>query len=508
LKASELLADLVLGSAIAESDVHLQNYFVRTSFYQDFVKDRADLILGPKGSGKTALFRMIAEGQFDIPELQDTIIFPAFNTQGSVFFQDLINLSVVYSEKLLRRLWTAYILSVVGNYLASSGHSLLDSRDLKLALKSCGLYEQPTTETRSIWSAMLRTFRRLIRPTSIEGRIDLGDGMPGIEGRLEFEGAENAGSAVAVESPPGWLTTAFDPDRLINTIVATLRSMGLRCWVIFDRLDEAFQDDRTLERAALRGLLRAHSDISSYGSALRTKLFLRGDILDRITEESGFVNVTHLRTLTINWSHKHILDMAVRRLISSDSVVRFLGSKGAQSKNEVIPLMMSSIEETAKQTKKKSKYSAASYMIARTVDASAEFNPRNIVSFMLAAQQIELGRRQLNDEELRPLSGPPITMETMIKAWRKISKDRLIDTLYAEHNSLRSTIEKFRNGPQRFDRAWLADLLEVDRSSKELADTIASLKYCGFLGQPGRDIYKVPDLYRPALGLNPKWEDR
>ncbi|CCH27590.1 hypothetical protein ABZ816_08040 [Actinosynnema sp. NPDC047251] len=30
----------------------------------------------------------------------------------------------------------------------------------------------------------------------------------------------------------------------------------------------------------------------------------------------------------------------------------------------------------------------------------------------------------------------------------------------------------------------------------------------GFLGRPGIRIYRIADLYRPALGLNPKWEER
>jgi hypothetical protein len=60
-KAADLLADLDLGSAVAESDNLLETARVETSVFDDLLADRVDLILGTKGSGKTALYRIFVD---------------------------------------------------------------------------------------------------------------------------------------------------------------------------------------------------------------------------------------------------------------------------------------------------------------------------------------------------------------------------------------------------------------------------------------------------------------
>ena len=60
-KAADLLAGLDLGSTVAESDNLLETARVETSVFDDLLADRVDLILGTKGSGKTALYRIFVD---------------------------------------------------------------------------------------------------------------------------------------------------------------------------------------------------------------------------------------------------------------------------------------------------------------------------------------------------------------------------------------------------------------------------------------------------------------
>src|SRR6516164_3955188 len=60
-EAAELLAGLDLGSTVAESDNLLESARVETSVFDDLLADRVDLILGTKGSGKTALYRIFVD---------------------------------------------------------------------------------------------------------------------------------------------------------------------------------------------------------------------------------------------------------------------------------------------------------------------------------------------------------------------------------------------------------------------------------------------------------------
>src|SRR5437870_13493075 len=59
--AARLLADLDLGSSVAESDNLLRAAQVETSVFDDLLADRVDLIPGTKGSGKTALYRIFVD---------------------------------------------------------------------------------------------------------------------------------------------------------------------------------------------------------------------------------------------------------------------------------------------------------------------------------------------------------------------------------------------------------------------------------------------------------------
>jgi len=60
-RAVTLLQSLDLGSSIAEEDDLLETARVETSAFSDLLKDKVDLIPGTKGSGKSALFRMVID---------------------------------------------------------------------------------------------------------------------------------------------------------------------------------------------------------------------------------------------------------------------------------------------------------------------------------------------------------------------------------------------------------------------------------------------------------------
>ncbi len=60
-EAIRLLNSIDLGSPVAEHDTMLYEARIETTAFQDLFRDRVDLISGTKGSGKTALYRLISE---------------------------------------------------------------------------------------------------------------------------------------------------------------------------------------------------------------------------------------------------------------------------------------------------------------------------------------------------------------------------------------------------------------------------------------------------------------
>jgi len=50
-----------LGSSVAEFDSRLQEYFLETKVYRDFVAGKIDIVSGDKGTGKSAIFRIVRD---------------------------------------------------------------------------------------------------------------------------------------------------------------------------------------------------------------------------------------------------------------------------------------------------------------------------------------------------------------------------------------------------------------------------------------------------------------
>src|SRR5438105_3265932 len=89
LELKDVLRELDLGKSVAEFDDALERYFVETDTFRDLVANKGDIVAGDKGTGKTALFRILAKRYRDYPELGNVEVVPGFNPTGSPVFQQL-----------------------------------------------------------------------------------------------------------------------------------------------------------------------------------------------------------------------------------------------------------------------------------------------------------------------------------------------------------------------------------------------------------------------------------
>ena len=112
----DLLAKLNLGNSVAEFDSDLQSYFVETQSFRALVKGDVDIIAGDKGTGKTALYRVLRERYREFPDLANIEIIPAFNPAGNPVFQRLGQMQTL-TEGQYTTIWKSYFLSLVGNWL-------------------------------------------------------------------------------------------------------------------------------------------------------------------------------------------------------------------------------------------------------------------------------------------------------------------------------------------------------------------------------------------------------
>jgi hypothetical protein len=452
MKCESVLREVRFGGDVAERDNNLENYFVPTTSFSELIEDEADLILGAKGSGKTAMFRMLSTNSFEGEELVDTDVIPAFNMQGNVIFSRLTN-STNTDEPSLRNKWWLYIIALVGNHLMDKYRAVTGSTGLRRVLNERGLHTADP-EPIAVWQMVLD------QTTQEEN---------------QFRSNAN-----------------FGLDEVLELEFRVLNTLGRRCWVVFDRLDEAFYANRSLERIALRGLLRAHMDITSYNSPIRTKLFLRTDVLDRITQDGGFVNATHVSSHTIRWNMKSLQDLVARRVVESSAFCQVFGInpnevRTEQGRTKIIDFVLPRSSNGRESTFEK--------IVKNMTDGSGEYNPRNVLTFLKLAHKMQLAICERDDPDL-DLNGPLISGMTTNSAWAQVSRKRLTDTLYAEFNELRPWVEKFKGAPKQYDSlAALGEVLDLPPSSDEFKQVVSDLRYSGFLSELAHNRYAIARLY-------------
>ena len=484
MKIAPLLRDLLIGSDAAENDTNLEAYFVRTATYWNIVGDQADVILGAKGSGKSAIARRICSRQVVEQDLDMAIdVLPAFNLQGAVAFRKLGTDFDHLNEASLRVMWMAYVVSLVGNHLVKNYPTLEETRVIRDALNTSDLLDEDNKQAK-IWDKILDLLRR-IAPRRIEAQVSLDpSGAPVLGGSAEFGGEPQTINKVDL--------ARIDWQALLQTAVDAFVKIDRKCWVVFDRLDEAFPENRALERSALRALLRAHLDISSYGAAIRSKLFLRTDLLDRITVGGGFVNATHMRRMTIEWEYGDVADLIARRVMDSKVIVEAFSFVPEQlstptGRQTVISKLLPREIESA---------DVLNWVIGRTSDATEAINPRNVVTLLRLARNNGLLAASRDSTDFQ---GSLLMSVTIRKAWAELSRIRLQDTIYAEFNQLRPYLEKLTGRYSSYSSQELANWLGLSIDSEAFRRAAIDLKYAGIMRQSSRGTFTVPLLYRPAL---------
>src|SRR4028119_1601928 len=118
----ELLQHLTFGERTAEEEENeLEAYFVETDEWRQVYGGSADVIYGPKGSGKSAIYALLmrrVDALFDA----SILITAAENVRGAPVFQSLTD-DPPADEEQLRRMWKLYFLTLLGHAFREYGIS-------------------------------------------------------------------------------------------------------------------------------------------------------------------------------------------------------------------------------------------------------------------------------------------------------------------------------------------------------------------------------------------------
>lgn len=480
----EALGKLDLGSSVAEFDGELRNYFVETATFRALVRGEIDIIAGDKGTGKTAMYKVLRERYRDIKELNDIEIIPAFNPAGNPVFQRLAQLPPL-SEGQYATIWKSYFLSLVGNWLleildgpVSDNTNALDELLQKIGLRSADDGAQ------TVFSKLINQVKRVLSPAAVEMGFSITDaGMPVLTPRIEFGEKEQAATVKAQE--------VIQHEDALKVLDSCLAEVGLNVWVALDRLDEAFQGHPDIERPALRALLRTYLDMLEFPT-IRLKLFLRKDLFRKVVH-GGFVNLTHVnaKRLDIVWEEADLKALLCNRVRRDAD---FLGALGIDAKtdDQVFAALFPPQVDAGPR-----KASTWAWMMSRIKDGNGIRPPRNLVDLAKKAQEAQL-RAEERTPRLYASGSPLIEPDALRKALQRLSEDRVNDTLLAEAAELAPNIERFTDGKAEHNVSSLAVLFKIPEDLVKV--TIKPLLEIGFLEETG-ESFKVPILYREGLNI-------
>lgn len=478
----DVLRALDLGSSVAEFDNSLEKYFVENEAFHALVNNEVDIVAGDKGTGKTALYRVLQKRYGSLPQLKGIEVLAGFNPAGSPIFQRLVREEVL-SEGQYVSVWKAYLLSLIGNWaLEIVGEDHSDRfRRLAIMLSETSLRSKDD-KPETIFNKIVNFVQRALSPQTAEVEFTLSEsGIPIVKPKLTFRDGDKEQTAKEVSHEEAL--------RLLNDCLADL---DYSVWVALDRLDEAFQGFPAVEVPALRALLRTYLDLLEF-DRFRLKLFVRRDLFRRIIG-SGFVNLTHInaRKKEIVWDEGDLLNLLCRRVRDNAEVVRALTVNGMTDEQLFYRLFPAKVDPAAR------KPTSWNWIMARIRDGNDIKPPRNLIDIAKMARDEQLkaeGRTPRPFDATKPI----IEAEAIRKALEKLSTQRVEDTLLAEAGAESATlIQKFRRAKAEQNMESLAELLGLQ--SESLQQAIRQLVEVGFLEEI-KTSWKVPMLYRDGLEI-------
>lgn len=486
----EVLRRISFGERTAEEESdNLSRYFVETDEWRQLFSGEADIIYGPKGSGKSALYALLADRTGKLFD-RGILTVQAENVRGATVFSELTT-NPPADEKKIRNLWKLYFLTLIGHTFRDYEIQNSHAEELLQVLEEANLLTG-TWDLGMVLRSVREYLSRFFNPDAIEGGVSLdAAGNPsGVTAKIIFGQPTQEQHDLGIRSVRN----------LINIANNALEEAGVDIWILLDRLDVAFASSKALEGNALRALFRVYLDLKD-AENITPKVFLRSDIWNRITEE-GFREASHItKSINIRWDDNTLLNVVMRRLLQNEVVFDYLNIQKEEVLDDIglqrevfYRVFPDQIDVGEK------KPSAFDWMLYRTVDGSGEYVPRELIHLLSRAREIQLKRYETGVED--PEGENIFERKTFKEALPDVSQTRLENTLYAEYPDLRDWLnelegEKAEQYPETLSKIW-----EVSEDKAlQIAHRLVEVGFFEKRGDNQDPSFWTPFLYRPALDL-------
>lgn len=269
-----LLERIDLGDVAAENEIQaLSRYFVKTPQFQQARQGHARLVVGRKGSGKTALFYGIRSDLNPARRRRSYLVLD-LKPEGHQFatLRELVlqHLTQGMQQHTLTAFWHYLLLLEIANKL--------------IDLEARSAYRSPSNLAR--FNSLREEYARHVDP---ETEADFSERLMALVSRLvdQFPGTTQ-------ERSPSQLTAlvyATDIKELQAMVVERLRE-GDGLWILFDNIDKSFpthgltSTDVLIVRCLLEATRKLQRSLDRLGVPCSTNVFLRRDVFDHLIDQT------------------------------------------------------------------------------------------------------------------------------------------------------------------------------------------------------------------------------
>lgn len=480
----KILESINLGNEVAEYDDNIGHYYINTNFVNDFVNDKYDIVRGVKGSGKTAMLIALCQNQINYPQLNNKILLKAMQLKGDPDFRrafDTVSVEATDTQKIIDA-WKIYIINIMWRQVQDK---FSNYNSLEKILKD----ENIITEKNGVLHKLLYAINRVkLKPSNTFNS----DGS--ITQALEI----SKNDSTLIEK-----TTTMDLidfNNIFNKLDSILQENTSCIWIMLDRLDDAFPDNSDKDNLILKSLFYAYKDLCSY-KGFKLKIFIREDIFDEITKDSGFTSLTHISAKTmysLKWDREIVEKLIVERLLFNQAYSDYMNELNITNnptlltREERISIIFRFVKSQIDIGKNNP--DSIGWVINHVIDGNGVYTPRDIIKLFDTARGIQLN--QFKEKNITTISEDYLVSQSAIReSYKSISKDKLIIQLYAEYPNYRPWIEKFKNQKAEHSENSLKKILGSHWKYR-----IERLKRIGFIEEKANS-WKIPFLYREGLNI-------
>lgn len=302
------MSELNFGDVEGKNDELLNNpiCICKIDGIEEFLLGKKSLVVGERGAGKTALFRLITNGTFKFKQERDErhIILPIDEELQYEIVKDRVYkqfVSHITKEDILYRfVWEVFLLFRMLNRIRELYNGRIPD-DLKKAISE---YEDIFGKKKKITLSDIFSTQK----KTVGFKIDtspFGSAVPNFY--VSMEGNVNTGNCTENVS-------IIDLDHHKHIVSEFLKSENSTIFILVDKLDEfVIKETYDIQKKLIQGLLNTERSYDNFPN-IKLKIFLRSDLFMRLDfDELGFDKVASKRVM-LSWSNEDIRAFIARRI--------------------------------------------------------------------------------------------------------------------------------------------------------------------------------------------------